>query len=331
MSSLSLDFSYAYGAPQCSALFRQQNSDFIVDEQLGFEFSGEGEHLIFHIQKEGENTHWVAEKLANFFDVKTVDVGFCGKKDRHAITTQWFSVYLPKQTGLPDCTDLLADPDLNIVIKQVTRHHKKLRPGDHSANHFIIRLRVLTFDDAHQTQVDLESRLARIAEDGVPNYFGEQRFGRGGNNLVQAQTWVDTGKRIKNRNQRSMVLSAARSYLFNSILSTRVDAGNWTQGLEGDVLLQNKPSGPLWGRGRSATAAQAAEYEHRGIADLQSWCDHLEHVGLQQERRAFVLQPADFHYEFTGGDLILRFGLPPGQFATSILREICRLNDVARR
>ncbi len=325
-----LDFSYAYGAPQSSAVFRQENADFIVDEKLGFEFSGEGEHLVFHIQKEGENTHWVAEKLANFFGVKTVDVGYCGKKDRHAITSQWFSVYLPTQTEMPDCRALLADPELTIQINQLTRHHKKLRPGDHSANTFTLRLRDIAYAQPQENQTDLEARMAKIAECGVPNYFGEQRFGRGGNNLVMAQTWIDSGKRIKNRNQRGMVLSAARSYVFNCVLSARVAQQNWCELIEGDVAEGQFPTGPLWGRGRSATSGLAGEFEQEGVAALRSWCDQLEHVGLAQERREFVLRPSDFHYEFIGTDLVLRFSLAPGQYATSVLREICQLEGVAR-
>ncbi len=318
----SLDFAYAYGRPVTCGDFRTTPEDFIVDETLPEAFSGDGEHLVVHIKKRGENTQWVADKLAQFFKVKTMDVGFCGLKDRHAETSQWFSIYLPKYAGTPNWAGFISEYSLNAEVLASTKHNRKLRRGDHASNHFKIRLRNVTGAD------DLEERLANVAKGGVPNYFGEQRFGREGNNLAMVQSWVDEGYRIKNRNKRSIIYSSARSYLFNRVLSERVEGAYWSTPIEGDVDAQ--PNGPLWGRGRSHANSKALEVEVHALGALKEWCDKLEHVGLSHERRAFVLPAQDFTWGLEENTLNVQFRLQPGQFATSILREICQLKHVAR-
>ncbi|MFL0802058.1 MAG: tRNA pseudouridine(13) synthase TruD [Agarilytica sp.] len=318
----SLDFAYAYGAPVATGDFRSVTEDFVVDEALPEAFSGEGEHIVVQIKKRGENTQWVADKLAQFFRVKTMDVGFCGLKDRHAETTQWFSIYLPKYTGMPNWADFISEFSLNAEVLASAKHNRKLRRGDHASNHFKIRLRNVTDSG------ELEERLAKVAGEGVPNYFGEQRFGREGNNLAMVQSWVDEGYRIKNRNKRSIIYSSARSYVFNRVLSERVEGESWSCLIDGDTDAQ--PTGPLWGRGRSNASGKALAIEEQALEPLKAWCDKLEHVGLSHERRAFVLPAEDFMWNLEDGTLNIQFRLQPGQFATSILREICHLKQVAR-
>ncbi len=318
----SLDFAYVYGVPVASGDFRSATEDFVVDEALPEAFSGEGEHLVVHIKKRGENTQWVADKLAQFFKVKTMDVGFCGLKDRHAETSQWFSIYLPKYTETPKWADFISEFSLNAEVLASLKHNRKLRRGDHASNHFKIRLRNVTDSG------ELEERLAKVASEGVPNYFGEQRFGREGNNLAMVQSWVDEGYRIKNRNKRSIIYSSARSYLFNRVLSARVEGESWSCAIDGD--MDSQPTGPMWGRGRSNASGKALEVEEHALASLKTWCDKLEHVGLSHERRAFALPAEDFTWGLEGSTLNLQFRLQPGQFATSILREICHLKQVAR-
>src|SRR5690606_7634888 len=157
---------------------------------------------------------WVAEKLAKFFAVKPFDVGYCGMKDRNAVTTQWFSIYLPKyDEGQVDWQSFASNIDAQIELLQYGRHKQKLRRGMHGGNHFAIHLRDISENP------DLNERLAHIAKFGVPNYFGEQRFGREGNNLDEVARWVETGRLPKSRNKKSIILSAARSFLFNQVLS----------------------------------------------------------------------------------------------------------------
>lgn len=314
----SLSWAYAYGKPAVSADFRSVPEDFFVDEQLDFEFSGGGEHVVLHIQKRGDNTDWLARQIARLADVAPADVGYCGLKDRHAVTRQWFSVYLPKGEE-PDWQQLNSE---SVQLLAVTRHCRKLRRGSHLGNRFKLVLRHLDGD------IDgLLQRLPLIAEQGVPNYFGEQRFGRGAGNLELANRLLVDGVKIKNRQKRTMAMSAARSYLFNAVLSRRVADGVWNNPLEGDP---EAASGPMWGRGRPLSQGACLALEKQVLAPLADWRDGMEHVGLKQERRALQLIPQNLQWELRGDQLQLVFALPPGTYATAVLRELCLLRDVSQ-
>lgn len=317
--TFSLDWAYALGRPQASAQFRRTPEDFVVHEDLGFEPCGEGEHVYLHIQKRGENTAWLARQIARLAGVDNNAVGYAGLKDRQAVTRQWFSVYLPKGDE-PDWQQLGSD---SIQVLAATRHRQKLRRGAHRANHFQIRLHQLE----GETGAALQQRLDTVAEQGVPNYFGPQRFGHDGNNLHDAERLLVAGGRIANRQKRGLILSAARSWLFNQVLDRRVGEGSWHSALPGETLVNEWPSGPLWGRGRLAGSEQTVALEQAVLAPLQDWCNGLEHVGLSQERRALVLLPADFRSAVSADSLEVSFGLLPGGYATAVLREICLLKE----
>lgn len=317
MTEFSLDFPRAYGALTASAIFRAQPEDFQVDEDLGYVPSGSGEHVFLHICKRGENTAWVAGKIAELANVNVTDIGYCGRKDRHAVTAQWFSVYLPKAPE-PDWTLINTE---SIQLLSVSRHQHKLRRGEHKQNNFVLRLRNVQTENRNSLQEKIESVFAQ----GVPNYFGEQRFGLGGNNLREAEAILVGGKRYRDKQKRGLMLSAARSYLFNQTLAMRVLANNWTNQLDGEINLQ--PSGPLWGRGRPLVSGVLLELEQSALAEWASWCDGLEHAGLSQERRALQLIPRNAEYVWEGDDLILRFSLDAGEFATAILHEIAVLEN----
>lgn len=317
LTEFSLEFPRAYGALTASALFRLQPEDFQVDEDLGYLPSGEGEHVFLHVCKRGENTAWVAEKIAEIANVNVTDIGYCGRKDRHAVTAQWFSVYLPKG----------KEPDWSLINTQsihllsVSRHNHKLRRGEHKQNHFVIRLRNVEMED----RSFLEQKIDTVFAQGVPNYFGEQRFGRGGNNLHEAEAILVGGKRYRDKQKRGLMLSAARSYLFNRVLAARVLANNWASQLEGDV--GSTPSGPLWGRGRPLVSGALLALEQSALADWAAWCDGLEHAGLSQERRSLQLIPRNSRWGWVDNDLMLHFSLDAGEFATAILQEIALLKN----
>lgn len=322
--SYSLDFPCAYGTPTYAGDFRTQPEDFQVDEVLGFEPQGEGEHVYLHIRKRGENTAWVAEQIARLAQVGINDVGYGGRKDRHAVTTQWFSIYLPK-TEEPDWQGLNSD---SVQLLAQHRHSRKLRRGEHEENQFVIRLRNL--EQAAVSEV--EQRLQTIATQGVPNYFGEQRFGHQGNNLLMAEQ-LFSGKAIRDKQKRGLVLSAARSYLFNQLLADRVRQHNWSMLLSGDP--ENIPSGPLWGRGRLTSTMATLALEQETLKAWAEWCDALEHVGLQQERRPLVLQPRGLTWAWESDvatrHLVISFTLGSGEFATAVLRELVRVQSAVTR
>jgi tRNA pseudouridine13 synthase len=330
--------SYAYGVPPVSGVLRAQPDDFFVDEMLGFEPDGEGEHVLLQIEKRNTNTQWLADQLARFAGIPKRDVSYAGLKDRNAVTRQWFSLGLAGAAE-PDWANLNID---NICLLQHARHRRKLRRGTLQGNRFQLLIRDLRGDLAA-----LETRLQCIAQQGVPNYFGEQRFGHHGANLQQAVAMFQ-GKRIKDRHKRSLYLSAARSYIFNELLSQRVAAGDWNRAISGDVMLlagtnsyfvpeandaaiQQRlasfdihPSGCLWGKGESPAQAEAAELE-RTLAEAHPvLCRGLEQAGLKQERRALRLPVAELHWELDAPKqlLELRFFLPAGAYATTVLREL---------
>lgn len=308
----SLDFTYAYGEPEGQGVIKSRPEDFIVQEIYPEQFSGDGEHHYVLIEKQSENTHWLAKQLAEFCSVDEKSIGFAGLKDRNALTRQWFSIQMPGKTEF----NWQGFDQPNWKILKTALHNKKLRRGDHLGNRFVLTIRDV------QPSPDLETRLANIKKLGVPNYFGEQRFGVGGENLNLAEQWFVGGRRIKNRKQKGFALSAARSYLFNQLLSKRVAIGNWHELIPGDLADGPSPTGPMWGRGRLATSAQALQLEQAISEQFATWCDALEHQGLSQERRALCLKPDNLSWRWQDDTLVLGFHLPAGQFATSVLREL---------
>ncbi|WP_263078723.1 tRNA pseudouridine(13) synthase TruD [Endozoicomonas sp. Mp262] len=340
-NSFSLDWHHAWGGPLGHCQFKSIPEDFIVDEELPFEPEGEGEHLLLRIEKTGHNTDWVAGQLARHIGVKRSSISYAGRKDRQGITRQWFCVSLP---GLPD-PDWQGFETESLQIITSVRHRKKLRTGALKSNRFKITLR-----QVDGKQAELEKRLCQISAKGVPNYFGHQRFGRNGNNLEKASLLFEGSLRVQ-RNKRSMYLSAARSWLFNQVLSERVALNNWNDWVAGDVLgfqdnnslifdeldeslkarlEQNQvtPTGPLWGRGTLLSGIACKQLEETVCGRYQLLCEGLETQGLQQERRALRLMPGEMSWQWCdSATLTLEFRLPKGCFATSVLRELLVCNE----
>lgn len=331
-------YPHAYGRPDASALIRGRPEDFQVEEQLGFQPEGEGEHLFLYLQKRNTNTEWLAQELARFSGVPLRDVGYAGLKDRNALTSQWYSIRLPT-TNVPDWKGLESS-DLKLL--QAIRHRRKLRRGVLAQNRFCLRLRELKADKG-----ELEERLHQIAAKGVPNYYGEQRFGHDLNNLGLADRLFAGSLQRVSRHKRGIYLSAARAYLFNMVLARRVMDGTWDRAVPGDLMqldgtrshfqiteiddeiqrrivaLDIHSSGPLWGKGERKVTAQAAELETAVLSAYPEWTQGLLRFGLSQERRALRARVIDLGWDWLeGGDLRLRFGLYPGSYATAVLREV---------
>ncbi len=335
-----LTFNYAHGAPCGDALLRSRAEDFQVDELLDIPLSGCGEHHWLHIQKKDTNTEWLARQLARLVNIPAREVSYAGLKDRLAVTTQWFSVRLPGKSE-PDWRGIESD---NVKLLSFGRNRAKLRRGAHNGNVFVITLRQLEGD--HDL---IEQRLSIIKMKGFPNYFGEQRFGHDGKNVSNGVALLKGEIKVKNRHKRSLYLSAVRSYLFNKILSQRVADGSWQKILPGEAVMLSgtnshflaenvddeltqrlaegdiHPSAPLWGRGRTAAALIAHEYEQVVLEPYQEILEKMEQIGLDQSRRALRLCVPDLSWRW-GDDktLVLKFTLPVGAYATSLLREVIR-------
>lgn len=343
----------AWGEPVLSAVIRSQPEDFQVFEIDGFQASGSGEHLLLTIEKRGMNTAFAASLTARWAGVSDAAIGHAGLKDRHAVTRQRLSVHLPGREA-PDVSLLEQAAQQSgagqyLRVLSQARHSRKLPRGALAGNRFVLLLR-----DVQGDRDAIHARLRQIADGGVPNYFGEQRFGRGGGN-VQAALAMFAGRRVR-RDQRSHLLSAARSELFNQVLAGRVRAGSWNRGLDGEVWMLDgsrsvfgpepdsealnarlstmdiHPTGPLWGRGelRSTGAARAQELAALAGEQALALRAGLEIAGLRQERRATRLRLEQLVWNWLeDGVLELSFALPPGAYATTVLSELGVIQDAA--
>ncbi|MFT5879305.1 MAG: tRNA pseudouridine13 synthase [Moritella sp.] len=338
------EFEYLHGKPEVTGFIKQEASDFVVIEDLGFELTGEGEYIFISVRKIGENTQYVARALAKAAGVADKHVSYAGLKDRHAITEQWFGVNLPGK----DIPDFSVAESEQIKILQIVRHNKKLRTGAMKGNQFTLKLTGLSSTEG------LLERLERIKKLGVPNYFGRQRFGQNGNNIVHAQAMF-AGKKVKDRNKRSFYLSAARSLIFNQVVSERIKQGLWQTAMPGDCfILQGSNSffteailtddiiervaqgglllsAPLIGKGNLSTLGEASAFEESMISQYPALVQGLADAGLRQERKALILRPQNFSYEIFADHLVVSFYLPAGCFATSVVRELIEEKFVIRQ
>lgn len=328
--SLALDPPRAGGAPPVSGRLRVEPADFVVDEQLGFAPAGEGPHVLLRVRKCGANTDWVARELARRARCRPFDVGYAGLKDRHAVTTQWFTVPRGKG-GVAEWLDVAGE---GYAVLEAHAHHRKLPRGALAGNRFELRVRELRGDrDA------LAARLAAIGAQGVPDYFGPQRFGRELSNLarVAAGDW---------RTERSFGLSAARSLVFNAVLARRVGEGSWARLEAGDVAnldgkgsvfevgapdaalearvaaLDVHPTGPLWGAGEPRVRGRIAALEQEVAAGFAAVCAGLVGERVDMARRPLRVAVRELAHGLEGDVLVLRFGLTAGSFATTVLREL---------
>jgi tRNA pseudouridine13 synthase len=329
---------HAWGGPTGQARLRVEPEDFRVTEIPVCLPEGQGEHLWLRVRKRDSNTEWVAKQLARWAGVGPAQVSYAGLKDRHAITEQWFSIHLPGQPD-PDLALLAGD---EFRVEEAARHSRKLKRGALKGNRFVLRLR-----DWQGDRELLEERLHRIVSGGVPNYFGEQRFGHEGGNLEQARRLFAGELKKCPRHQRGLYLSAARSWLFNQIAGSRVADGTWNQALPGDFLqldgrhagfvaeaddgelaarlhaLEVHPTGPMWGRGRPQTAEPRTQWEAEQLAPHADWCAGLERAGLEQERRALRVRVETLRWEWEDArSLCLEFSLGAGSYATMVVREL---------
>ncbi|UOA09390.1 tRNA pseudouridine(13) synthase TruD [Methylobacter sp. S3L5C] len=330
---------YVYGQPSGSGKIRSIPEDFIVKENLAFEPSGTGEHAFLQIEKSGENTDYVARQLARFANVRQRDVSYAGLKDRHAVTTQWFSVWLPGKAD-PDWSQFETD---SMKVLQAVRHARKLKRGVLSGNSFTLVVRDWQGDKDKTIQ-----QLEAIKVNGMANYYGSQRFGNEGQNVNKALAMF-AGAKV-GREQRSLYLSAARSYLFNQILADRVISKNWDQPVAGDTyqfdlshscfksefpdaeiirrleIKDMHPTGALWGKGDAGVSGDTLSLEQAVIDATPELAKGLVASGVDKDRRALRVNVQELQWQFVTDSVVeLCFTLPAGSYATSVLREIIEL------
>ena len=325
--------------PKQTALLKAECADFVVKEQLGYDMSGDGEFVAVKVRKTDCNTLFVGEQLAKFAGIPARNMSYAGLKDRKAVTEQWFSLQMPGQQT-PDFSQFSLE---GVEILDVTRHQRKIRIGSLQGNHFEILLRNVEETD------ELKVRLDFLAKNGFPNYFTEQRFGRDGNNLTQALRWANGEIKVKDRNKRSFYLSAARSEIFNLIVAKRIELGLAQQVLNGDILQLNGShswfvvdesedlaqlqqrlaqqdvllTAPLIGEEEKS----AVDFEHEIFAQHQALFDLMRQERMKAARRAILMQPQHFQWQFEPNGLRLQFALPAGSYATALIRELVNVEN----
>lgn len=337
------DLPRAYTELPMAGHIRSMPEDFIVDEELSFSATGEGEHIFLQVRKTGKNTEDIARLLARHAGVTRKSVSYAGLKDRNAVTSQFFSVHLPGQQD-PDWQQL-AGPSIELLA--VNRHQKKLRRGAINRNSFCLRIRA--FSGAKEIA---EQRLQQIKQQGVPNYFTAQRFGHNANNLLYADQILLKGKRVNDRFKRNIYYSAARSWLFNLVVAERIRQQSWDKAIAGDSMMLSgsrscfniekidqetitrinefdiNPTAPLCGKGDTMVTAEAAEIEAAILSQWQGWIKGLEKARMEAARRAMRVGVSDLTWQWLEDDqLELIFSLPPGSYATAVLRELGRFTE----
>jgi len=323
---------FPYGAAVISAVLKSRPGDFRVIEELGFEPGGSGEHLFLWIEKTGMSTHELIEQVAIDFSIHPRHISHSGLKDKQAVTRQWLSLHLPGHQAL-------------FKLPQIDRyqlldhgwHHRKLRPGSHRSNHFEVLLR-----EVPQLPDSTLKQLRLIAEQGIANYFGAQRFGRNQDNVAQALKQL--GRRKLSRNKKGLYLSSLRSHLFNRVLSERISAGYWQQPLQGDVFMLSgshsifsqdldsdlllryrahdiSPTASLYGSGQCQLSGLPLKIENQVFSGCEDITRCLDRQGAKRQMRALRVSVGDFSYRHDRVDktLLLKLRLPAGSYMTTVL------------
>lgn len=338
------------------AIFRQLPEDFKVQEELGHDLDGEGEFLFVYIEKRLQNTHWVADQLARLAGIASKAVTYSGRKDRYAITQQWFCLHIINKETPEDWLD--KEIIKGCLCLKLSRHRRKLHLGQHKKNRFEITLKEINESKQHE----IEQALALLKQQGAPNYFGEQRFGYQGANMETVAYWMQEAKRPRGRTRQSMAISALRSFFFNEMLKERQQHCRLNQAIEGECFVLNggnsvfvwadrgedyierlesgviHPSLVMLGEGESLASAKALEFENTifsGVIEenlsLSASMAFFEQYKIKIARRAARVNVDNFTWQWHNGrQLTCRFELVTGSFATAVLGELFELEDASK-
>jgi tRNA pseudouridine13 synthase len=347
--------------PGTGGSLRVSEADFRVEELPLYPASGEGDHLFATVEKIGRTTQEVARELGAALGVNEREMGSAGLKDKRAVAVQRFSLPLPRGAAGPRAGERAAEftrraleaagPGWRVLAAE--RHGNKLRPGHLAGNRFRIVARGCVEDALPRAR----AVLSRLRETGAANLFGPQRFGRRGDNaqLGAALLARDPAARqaARDRFLRRLALSALQAELFNRCLAARLGDGLFSRAIAGDVLRKRDsgglfvgedpaaetlrveageidPAGPLPGHSIFAARGEALAREQAVLAETGIDPRSFAAGGGEMEgaRRPYrIAAEADVEEEpaeAAAGPakaLVFTFVLPPGSYATCILRE----------
>lgn len=328
--------------PGIGGQLKQRPGDFEVEEIPAYLPIGSGEHLFLWIEKTGITTEQLTKHLVHTLRVPHRDIGVAALKDRHAVTRQFISVPAKFADRVPE-----VETD-QVRVLGATLHQNKLRTGHLRGNRFSILLRNVT-----PVAAEVAGAIAsRLQQSGVPNYFGEQRFGSDGETaelgfaLLKGEQVPEDIHPSRRRFLVRLALSAAQSVLFNCLLAWRLTAGELHRVIQGDVLqvaasggvfvcedvesdqrrFENReiiPTGPLFGPKMKAAAGDIAEREARVLQDHAVTPEDFRRYPelTSGTRRPYLIFPTDFEVAPEPDGLRFRFSLPSGSYATVVLRE----------
>ncbi len=318
--------------------------DFEVEEIPAYVPCGQGPHLFLWVEKRGRNTRDVVQELGRALKVPERDIGVAGQKDRQALTRQFLSV----PNLLPARAQGLEGQGWRVL--SAACHGNKLKTGHLQGNRFRIRIRGTAPGAADRARA-----IARaLAERGLPNAYGPQRFGRGGANVAVGRALVsgvatpDAARARRDRFLRRLVVSAYQSFLFNRVLAERLRDGVFATALPGDLMkkletgglftcespetdgprlarFEISPTGPMFGHRMMEAKGAAAEREQRVLAAEGVTLASFAPLGADAEGTRRPLRiPVQVEVAEEPDAVVLSFALEKGSFATVVLREVLK-------
>lgn len=329
--------------PGIGGALRSRPEDFRVSERPLYLPCGEGEHVYVRITKRGLSTADLVLRLSSVLGIKAMGIGVAGLKDTHAVTTQMVSLHGMR----PDTVGRIKVDDHVLAVEVLGRHRNRLRTGHHAGNEFTLVVRGVSREAAEVIPAILDVLQKR----GVPNYFGPQRQGRQGDNfLVGAQLLVDPQRRARlSRSKRQWYLNAYQSHLFNRMLARRIDtidrllSGEWAAKVANGACFrvddpsveqprcdafEISPTAPLFGSRTEWAHGEAGRVEQTAVAELGATRHGLTEAakacGFRGERRPLRIPMTGLAWSLSDRDLTISFALPPGAYATSVLRELMK-------
>jgi len=327
--------------PGTGGVLRAQPEDFVVDEVPAYPPSGAGNHVFVRIEKRGLNTAQAVQRIARALGVGERDIGVAGMKDRHAVTRQWLSLPPPVT---PEAALAFADPDVRVL--EAARHGHKLRTGHVRANQFVLRVRDAVPDAVERARAILDV-LGKAP--GAPNWYGEQRFGRDGDNAARGRAIVlGTEKPPRDRKLARLLVSSLQSELFNQWLVARMADGLYARVLAGDVLHKTGGgmftcedaatdearlhagelvvTGPMFGAEMRSAVGDAGAREDAIVGAAGLTRESFASVSRIAEgtRRDASIHVGEAGVAAIDGTLEVRFTLPGGAYATAVMREIMK-------
>lgn len=332
--------------PGIGGRMRTSPEDFQVTERPLYLPCGEGEHLYLTVTKRGLSTPDLVRRLSSVLGIKTQAIGVAGLKDARAVTTQLLSL----QGVSADHVARLKLDEQILAIAVLGRHRNRLRTGHHAGNRFRLVIR----DIADHAADAVPAVLERLVRRGVPNYFGPQRQGKKGENYQTGLALLHDSRRrnAMSRASRMWYLNSYQSFLFNRLLAKRIATidrlftGDWAMKLDNGACFQVEdaekerpradrfeisPTGILFGSRVSWAAGEPGRIEEAVVAEAGTTKDLLvaaaKECGFRGERRALRVPLAELEWTLTDHVLTLSFALPPGAYATSVLRELMKADQ----